>query len=277
MTEQLATAILDSEETLIITAQSAVSQCNWVVGDCASKWTERYAKGRTDGDFGNLVGLSGDQVFQRRRVWEKFGDTYENYPSLKWSHFYVSLNWENASECLDWASETESTVAEMKAWRRAVLGEDLTKPADNVLDDWGNAPVLRLDDSALNGTREPSESAPFNVAGSESGYGADADAVHRDADGRAMTVERESSNYAPFRADAGTPAPSTDVADAAVMDRPRMDPEKLLKRMTRSLERMAEELSSSQADGFRKLPEKDRMRFVEAVTNLSSKVSESGL
>ena len=37
--------------------------------------------------FGAMVGLSSDQVYQRRRVWETFGDVSESYPSLKWSHF----------------------------------------------------------------------------------------------------------------------------------------------------------------------------------------------
>jgi hypothetical protein len=65
--------VAESEEQLISTARDAVSQCNWVVGECASKWTQRYARNRTDGDFGQMVGLSGDQIFQRRRVWEAFG------------------------------------------------------------------------------------------------------------------------------------------------------------------------------------------------------------
>ena len=81
-------------------ARDAVSQCNWVVGECASKWTQRYAKNRTDGDFGQMVGLSGDQIFQRRRVWEAFGEDHQKYGSLKWSFFYVALNWDDAEDCL---------------------------------------------------------------------------------------------------------------------------------------------------------------------------------
>ena len=52
-------AQLETEQELIANAQVAISNCNWTVGECASKWTERYAKGRTDADFGALVGLSG--------------------------------------------------------------------------------------------------------------------------------------------------------------------------------------------------------------------------
>ena len=83
MVQALAAVREDSESALISRAQSALSHCNWEVGECAALWTKRFAKGRTDADFGILVGLSADQVFQRRRVWETFGDVSENYPALK--------------------------------------------------------------------------------------------------------------------------------------------------------------------------------------------------
>ena len=57
-----------------------------------------------------MIGLSGDQVYQRRRVWEAFADVHQDYATLKWSHFYVALNWDDASECLQWANEMEATV-----------------------------------------------------------------------------------------------------------------------------------------------------------------------
>ena len=100
-----------SEEELVSVAQTAVSRCNWVVGACAAQWTRKFARGRTDADFGAMVGLSSDQVYQRRRVWETFGDVHGDYPSLKWSHFYVALTWDDAPECLQWAEENQATVA----------------------------------------------------------------------------------------------------------------------------------------------------------------------
>src|ERR1700733_3775328 len=127
--------IRESEEELVSRAQVAVSQSNWVVGECASKWTQKYARGRTDADFAVLLGLTADQVFQRRRVWETFAEVYASYPSLKWSHFYAALTWEDAPECLQWADENQATVAEMKAWRRAMRGENLSVEPSG--DDWG--------------------------------------------------------------------------------------------------------------------------------------------
>ena len=103
-----------------------MSDSSWVIGECAAQWTEKYAKGRTDADFGAMVGLSGDQIYQRRRVWETFGDVKDQYAHLKWSHYYIALTWDDAPECLQWAEENQATVAELKAWRRAVNGEDLS-------------------------------------------------------------------------------------------------------------------------------------------------------
>ena len=138
-----------AEQDLIQEAREALSDCSFTVGRCAAEWTERYSKGRTDGDFGDLVGLSGDQVYMRRRVWETFEGSglirkldepaarmssagrEENEPaSLKFTHFYVALTWPDSIECLEWARDNEATVAEMKAWRRMQHGEDLTIDSD---------------------------------------------------------------------------------------------------------------------------------------------------
>ena len=53
------TAAHETEKDLIQRAQTAVSQCNWTVGECAVQWTKKFARGRTDADFGELVGMSG--------------------------------------------------------------------------------------------------------------------------------------------------------------------------------------------------------------------------
>src|SRR5579863_3919925 len=134
--------VTESEAELVTRAQIAVSQCNWVVGECAQKWTQKFARGRTDADFAALVGLSPDQVFQRRRVWETFADVHPKYPTLKWSHFYAALTWDDAPECLQWADENDATVAEMKAWRRALRGEDLSTEAP--AEEWGQTGIAYI-------------------------------------------------------------------------------------------------------------------------------------
>jgi len=132
----------ESEEQLISISRNAVSRVNWEIGEAASKWMQRFSRGRGDAEFGALVGLTGDQIFQRRRVWEAFGADRDRYPGLLWSFFYAALNWDDADECLLWANEVDATVAEMRAWRRAQRGEDLFAALDDDYTEWG-APVIR--------------------------------------------------------------------------------------------------------------------------------------
>lgn len=113
---------LTPEGGLFAESIKAISHTNWAVGECAAVWTKRYSRGRTDADFADLVGLSTDQVYQRRRVWQAFGDVYRNYPDLRWSHFAAAVDWDNWHECLQWAQDIRATVAEMRAWRRAQRG-----------------------------------------------------------------------------------------------------------------------------------------------------------
>ena len=130
-----------TEQQLIERAQSALTQCNWVVGECAAEWTQKHAKGRTDENFGFLIGMSKEQVHQRRRVWESFADVKDEYEFISFSHFNSALNWDDAAECLAWANDIQATVAEMKAWRRSQHGENLTeepKPEQSLNDQWGS-------------------------------------------------------------------------------------------------------------------------------------------
>ena len=260
----------ETEDQLIATAQQAVSCCNWVVGECASKWTVKYAKGRTDADFGVMVGLSGDQVYQRRRVWETFGDVVNNYASLKWSHFYAVLTWEDAPELLQWADENEATIAEMKAWRRLQRGEE---PEDASTSEaaFAEYPISYLP-SELTSVREPTDQGTTGSGVSPSGSDAD-----RSRDPNLAPAARDTSGageYTPFRSDAATPAPAQDTSDVAVAERPQPSAAQVVGRMTKMLERCSAVLTPEFVNDFRHLPEAPRNGFLKAVRELSSKVSE---
>ena len=267
-----ATDSLRTEEQLIAIAQDAISNCRWTVGECAAQWTQRYSRGRTDADFAQLIGLSPDQVFQRRRVWERFAANREQFASLKWSHFYTALNWDDAEACLHWALETESTVAEMKAWRRSQRGEDLSSPADELLSDhWMQIPgepvaVGVPDGNARPGWTgprgNPDDEPPFDVSGSET------------AD-RLAGVARQQGNdpsYSPFRSDA-MQVPEREPAE----DRPApppLSPEVIVKRMTSTLERCTKVLTPEFSEEFQALPEAMRTRFFKALNDLRDRVSQ---
>jgi hypothetical protein len=257
----------ESEEELIAKAQSAVSQSNWVVGECADKWTQRYARGRGDGDFAALLGLTADQVFQRRRVWQTFADVYPRYPALKWSHFYAALTWDDAPECLQWADEIGATVAEMKAWRRALRGENLNIES-SVENEWGTpAAVAYVPDDHV-AVRDPTEFVEGDRRG-RAPRGPD-DESRLPAEIVSGVARDSDSGYAPFRSGAGSPAPK-ESDSVAVAPRPQPSPEQLITRMSSTLERINEALTSDVLKAFKSLPEKKRARFLKAVSGLSTK------
>ena len=261
----------ETEQDVISTARLAISNCNWTVGECAATWTERYAKGRTDADFGQLVGLSGDQIYQRRRVWETFSDIRDSYGELKWSHFYVSLTWNDSSECLAWANENKATVAEMKAWRRMQHGEDLTVEAE--------ADLAYDEQAAEPGYGEPIleriPEAPFGESDGVRPTSDSFDESHASAnrvDVVAGGAESDTnSDYAPFRSGAGSVAPSSDRSEDQT---PRgLTPEQAVKRVAAAIERAERLLTEPVIDSFQDLPEKVRIRLLTAVENFNDRIS----
>ena len=275
----------ETESELVETAQIAVSRCNWVVGRCAAEWTERYARGRTDADFAALVGLSADQVYQRRRVWETFADVRERYEAEaapgrpkrgpRWSHFYVALTWDDAPECLEWAAENEATVAEMKAYRRALHGEDLSAPAARgPADDFAGDPsVIRLPTDPVP-VRDPDEFA--GPAGERPPWDGE-DAARPPA---AMAALRETGggddggdpdetggdSYAPFSAGAVTPPGGATATDAE--DRTDAN----AARLSKTLQRVDATLTEAVLDSFRSLPDSRRGDLAESARSVLGKL-----
>ena len=270
MAKKTVPEVTESEEELISQAQLAVSHSNWIVGQCAHKWTQKYARGRTDADFAALLGLTADQVFQRRRAWATFGDVYAGYASLKWSHFYAALTWDDAPECLQWADENQATVAEMKAWRRALRGEDLSQPS--AADEWGGPTGLAFVPSEAVAVKDP---AAFGEQERRGRVGRTESETDRAAADTVAGVARESggdSGYAPFRSGAASPAPK-ETEPVAVASRPHLSPEQLVTRISVTLERVNEALTPEALKAFKALPEKKRARFLKAVSGLSAKAA----
>jgi hypothetical protein len=255
--------VAESEEKLISVARDAVSQCNWVVGECASKWTQKYARGRTDHDFGQMVGLSGDQIYQRRRVWTKFGATYQEFSNLKWSFFYVTLNWDDSDECLSWANDTSSTVAEMRAWRRARNGEDLNADSEETFSEWAAPLVVDSATTPLTAVMDPSVFLP-------SGQGDRAGIASGGSEVETMAgAAREGRDYSPFRSGAASPAPGEQEAEVAVLERPTPHPDQVWRRTAGLLERLEKSLTAEVIRGFNDQPDKIQDRVAGAFDKLA--------
>ena len=81
----------------------------------------------SDESWSRRVGnVSPQHVGRLRRVFERFGQQYEQYPSLYWSHFQAALDWDDAEMWLEGANLEQWSVANMRIKRWETLGA----PAD---------------------------------------------------------------------------------------------------------------------------------------------------
>ena len=261
----------ETEESLIQTAQQAISHCRWIVGECASKWTQRHARGRTDAEFGQLVGLSGDQIYQRRRVWETFSAVRERFAVLKWSHFYAAVNWDDAAECLQWAAETQATVAEMKAWRRALRGEDLTSEPEAVEPSSNHISFLSGERAFVQDPAGMGLGDNARRPGMPSALGGESDSVRMSALARELDP-LAGDNYAPFHAGAIQP-PATETGAERPTHVETITPEQLAKRLCSTIERCNKALDDDTLAQLDKLPGKLRERLMTAVEELHDKLA----
>ncbi|NQV29232.1 MAG: hypothetical protein HQ518_33170 [Rhodopirellula sp.] len=132
----------ETEEQIVAACRQLVGQVDagkWEIGRLAHAWTRRFAKGRTDADFAELVGLSEDQVQRRRKVFSTYSDISASMRNLSWTHYLTVLAWDDADEWLAVADENGWSVAVMKRMRdiqqRTDNGDDLTAHAEPVDDD----------------------------------------------------------------------------------------------------------------------------------------------
>jgi hypothetical protein len=268
-TSDMQQEIPDTEDGLVSLAQYAVSQCNWTVGNCAAKWTKKYAKGRTDADFAAMIGLSPDQVYQRRRVSETFSDVHTEYPALKWSHFYSAINWDDAADCLGFANDNQETVDGMKRWRRIQHGEEPVEEMPPL--DFTGDPMIAFISDQPELVRDPSEFESASVPAETGDLLAERPG---DSAQTVSTVARD-AEYSPFRSDAGTAPPSSTSGESttATVAAPQISADQAVKRMITNLERINKTLTPELIAEFGKLPSKLRDRFTRAVAELSSKAA----
>jgi hypothetical protein len=120
-----------------------VSTTNWHKGRIIGEWRESLlsqglsAFEYSDEAWSRLVGgVTGQHVGRLRRVFQRFGDTQEQYPGLYWSHFQAALDWSDAEMWLEGAVASGWSVAQMREQRWQTLGQlesDRPRAADVAL------------------------------------------------------------------------------------------------------------------------------------------------
>jgi hypothetical protein len=136
-----------------------VSTTNWEKGRIISQWRSALVEASapssayTDEAWAVRVGnVTPQHVGRLRRVFDRFGAVFTDYPGLYWSHFQAALDWHDAEMWLEGAVQNDWSVAGMRnqRWQAAgALAADEPQPGDIVSEELdADAPVPLADSSA---------------------------------------------------------------------------------------------------------------------------------
>ncbi len=106
-----------------------VSTTNWEKGRIIAEWRQslldakRPAREYSDDAWARLVGaVTGQHVNRLRRVYERFGKTFDEYQGLYWSHFHAAMDWVDAEMWLEGAFRSKWSVSQMRRQRWEAMG-----------------------------------------------------------------------------------------------------------------------------------------------------------
>lgn len=105
-----------------------VSRTNWEKGRIILNWRQALqqsgvpASEYSDESWSRLVGgVSGQHAGRLRRVYQRFGETFEQYEGLYWSHFHAAIDWDDAEMWLEGAVHSKWSVSQMRGTRWQTL------------------------------------------------------------------------------------------------------------------------------------------------------------
>jgi hypothetical protein len=111
-----------------------VSTTNWEKGRIICQWREALLTAGSpvteysDEAWGQLVGgVTSQHVGRLRRVFQRFGEEFDQYPGLYWSHFQAALDWDDAPMWLEGAIQNDWSISQMRGKRWETLGTPLAE------------------------------------------------------------------------------------------------------------------------------------------------------
>lgn len=127
---QLDPQTAEKSEPFIGRWNKLISTTNWEKGQIIVQWRNDLAGKKVDAceysdeAWSLLVGgVSSQHVGRLRRTWERFGEVYQEYQGIYWSHFYAALDWDDAEMWLEGAIQNRWSVSQMRKQRWEVLGK----------------------------------------------------------------------------------------------------------------------------------------------------------
>ncbi len=115
-----------------------ISTTNWEKGQIIGQWRQALIDAGaesteySDEAWSRLVGgVTGQHVRRLRRVFERFGQQYQQYEGLYWSHFHAALDWDDAELWLEGAVQSGWSISQMRRQRWEAMGAlPAEKPQD---------------------------------------------------------------------------------------------------------------------------------------------------
>jgi hypothetical protein len=128
-----------TSEPFINQWETLVSQTNWQKGEIIHQWRaalidagaplQEYSDEAWATHFNGTV--SGQHVGRLRRVFQRFGDSYQEFDNLSWTHFQAAIDWSDAEMWLEGALQNKWSVSSMREQRwEAMGGAPSEKPDD---------------------------------------------------------------------------------------------------------------------------------------------------
>lgn len=101
-----------------------ISTTNWEKGKIIYEWrgalmgSESPSSTYSDDAWAQRVGgVTPQHVGRLRRVFDRFGSSYESFSGLYWSHFLAALDWDDAEMWLEGATQSNWSVSQMRRTR----------------------------------------------------------------------------------------------------------------------------------------------------------------
>ena len=153
-----------------------ISTTNWEKGRIIGEWRQRLIEsGAPVSEYSDeawarrVGGVTAPHVGRLRRVFDRFGSTFESYEGLYWSHFLAALDWDDSPLWLEGASKEGWSVSQMRERRWEALGAiESQRPTSSQLVDVDTDEDVVL--PAQGGGREAKEGADPDSIGAGKTY-----------------------------------------------------------------------------------------------------------
>ena len=131
--------VRSTSEPFINQWETLVSQTNWQKGEIIHQWraalieagapVQQYSDEAWAKHFNGT--LSGQHVGRLRRVFQRFGDSYQEFENLSWTHFQAALDWSDAEMWLEGALQNKWSVSSMREQRWEAMGGAASEKPDD--------------------------------------------------------------------------------------------------------------------------------------------------